>query len=211
MVNLKTYLLNKKVIGLSLIIGLLVLLGGIFFIRAKKFGPLVSPVGQEEEGEVLLSTWEDQAGFSFLYPEEVKIDPHEEDEENYAHLELVSSDHPGRILIFVKETTYQEIDDWATEEASPGAQVLDTQLGGEPAKKVAYSDPEKLVVATIDVDALVLLELEPDKEGFWQGIFDQILTSFAFIPVEGEEVAPAGGESAPAGDGIIWEAEEVIE
>lgn len=211
MVNLKTYLLNKKVLGIGLIIGLLALLGGIFFVRAKKFGPLVSPVGQEEEESVSLLTWEDQAGFSFLYPDKLEIDPHEDDEENYAHLELISSDHPGRIFIFVKETTHQEIDDWAAKEISPGAQVLDTQLGGEPAKKVAYSDPEKLVVVAIDVDALVLLELEPDEEGFWQEIFDQILTSFAFIPIEGEETAPAGGESAPAGDGIIWEAEEVIE
>jgi hypothetical protein len=199
---------NKKLVGLGLVILLLVLAGVIVFVSFKKTGPLVSPVTQEEE-EVKLLTWEDQAGFSFLYPEDVEIDPHPEDKVNYAHLELTSPDYSGRIFIFVKETDFAQIDDWVEKEASLGAQVLDTNLGGEPAKKVAYTDPEKMVVSAIDVDALVLLELEPDSGGFWQGVFDQILSSWAFIPIEGEEVAPVGGE-APS-DGIIWETEETIE
>ncbi len=198
---------NKKLVGLVVV--LLVLAGVIVFVSFKKAGPLVSPVSTQEEEEVKLLAWEDQAGFSFLYPDNIEIDPHPEDKVNYAHLELTSPDYSGRIFIFVKETTFREIDDWVEKEASVGAQVLDTSLGGEPAKKVAYTDPEKMVVSAIDVDALVLLELEPDSEGFWQGVFDQVLSSWAFIPIEGEEVAPVGGETSS--EGIIWEAEEVIE
>ncbi len=209
--NFKLPPIDKKLIGIGLIIVVLVVGGAILVWRFKKIGPLVTPIGEQtEEAEAL--AWEDQAGFSFLYPEEVEIDPHEEDTENYAHLELTSTDHSGKILIWAKETDYQDIDSWVDEEASPGGQILDTQLGEESAKKIAYSDPEKLVVAAIDVDALVLLEMEPEGEDFWLEVFDQILESFAFIPIEGEEVAePADGGGAPAGSGVIWEVEEVIE
>jgi hypothetical protein len=202
---------NKKLTGIGLIIVALVVGGAILIWHFQKIGPLVTPIGEQtEEAEAL--AWEDQAGFSFLYPEEIEIDPHEEDTENYAHLELTSVEHPGRILIWVKETGYQDVDSWVDEEASSGGQILDTQLGEESAKKIAYSDPEKLVVAAIDVDALVLLEMEPKEEEFWPEIFNQILESFAFIPIEGEEVAePADDGGVPAGSGVIWEAEEVIE
>jgi hypothetical protein len=211
MMDFKLPPINKKLTGVGLIIIVLVVGGAILIWRFQKIGPLVTPIGEQtEEAEAL--AWEDQAGFSFLYPEEIEIDPHEEDAESYAHLELTSADHPGRILIWVKETDYQDIGSWADEEASPGGQILDTQLGEESAKKIAYSDPEKLVVAAIDVDALVLLEMEPGEEGYWQEIFDQILESFAFIPIEGEEVAePAEDGGASAGSGVIWEVEEVIE
>lgn len=182
----------------------------IIAIRIKKGSSIVSPVtGPTVESEVKLTTWEDPAGFSFSYPENIAIDPHEEDEENYAHLELISpSDSEGKIIIWVKETDYTDIEDWV-EEASRDVQVLDTELDGEPAKKIAYSDPQKLVTAAIDIDALVLIEMTPDDQDYWQAVYDQILKSFTFIPLEGEATtAPAPAESS---GGIIEEPEEVIE
>jgi hypothetical protein len=210
--NLELRIKNKKLIGIGVAIAVFVIGGLVLFISLRKAGPLLSPLGDQKEKEPALLTWEDPAGFTFTYPEGVEIDPHQEDTENYAHLELTSSEHAGKILIWVKETDYQDIEAWAKKEVAKDAQVLDTQLGEEPAKKVASFDPEKLAVAAIDVNALVLLEMEPDEEGYWQGIFDQILESFAFIPIEGEETTPAGGGEAPAGgSGVILEEEEVIE
>lgn len=182
----------------------------IIAIRIKKSSSIVSPVtGPTVESEVKLTTWEDPAGFSFSYPDNIAIDPHEEDKENYAHLELTSpSDSEGKIIIWVKETDYTDIEDWV-EEASRDVQVLDTELDGEPAKKIAYSDPQKLVTAAIDIDALVLIEMTPDDQDYWQAVYDQILKSFTFIPLEGEvTTAPAPVESS---GGIIEELEEVIE
>jgi len=202
--------MNKKL--LMIIGGVIVLLlpAIIIAIRIKKSSSIVSPVtGPTVESEVKLTTWEDPAGFSFSYPENIAIDPHEEDKENYAHLELTSpSDSEGKIIIWVKETDYTDIEDWV-EEASRDVQVLDTELDGEPAKKIAYSDPQKLVTAAIDIDALVLIEMTPDDQDYWQAVYDQILKSFTFIPLEGEATtAPAPAESS---GGIIEEPEEVIE
>lgn len=200
--------MDRKRIVLILI--LLLVIGGLIFYWFKSGrGPLVSPLVKESEMETpKLTVWEDPAGFTFTYPEEIKIDPHDEDTENYAQLELTSDDHLGKILIWVKDTDYSEIEEWLEEEVDEEVPVLDTELGGEAAKKIAYTDPKKIVVAAIDVDALVLLEMYPGDEGYWQEVYDQILESFVYVPVEGEEVAaPADG----GGGNIIYESEGVIE
>lgn len=205
--------MNKKLLIVAGLVGFLLVLMAAIFLKFKRttsfISPIVSPV---ERKEVKLVTWEDPAGFSFDYPENIGIDPHEEDEENYAHLELTSPDHPGGIIIWVKETIYNNIKDWVEKEATEGSQILDSELGGQPAKKIASSEPRKLVTATIDVDALVLIEMIPDGEGYWQEVYDQVIGSFAFIPLGDEEaVAPGPWEGAGGAGGIIEEAEEVIE
>lgn len=202
--------MNKKFLIVTVI--LIFLVAVVIVFRFKKKVSVLSPLGGsvgESKPETKLTTWEDPAGFKFSYPEDLEIDPHEEDTQNYAHLELTSPGHEGKIIIWVKETKYTNIDDWAGEEAGKG-QVFDTELGDKPAKKIAYSEPVMLATVTIDVDALVLIEMTPDKQGYWQAVYDQILTSFTFIPIEGEEAAPEGqGKTAPAN--IIEEPEEVIE
>ena len=191
-------------------IGLIILtVGAVAVVRLKKQS-ILSPLGETPTQKAQLLTWEDPAGFKFSYPAEVKIDPHEEDTLNYAHLELTSQGHPGGILIWMKDTNYKDLEDWTKKEATGGAQVFDSELGGKPAKKVAYVSPQKLVVAAIDVDVLVLVEVSLDEEGYWQGVSDQILSSFEFIPLEGEPTSAAPG-SRQGGGGVIEEEEEIVE
>jgi len=205
---------NKKLLIILAVLLVLSIAAIIIFKSKRKTRSetaLESPMG-ESSSAAKLTVWDDPAGFSFSYPEEIEIDPHSEDEENYAHLELISSsESEGKIIIWVQETEFTDIEDWA--EATTGGQLFDTELDTEPAKKVAYSEPTKLVTAAIDVDALVLIEMIPDKKGYWQKVYDKILSSFKFIPLEGEafesDTAPAPAE--PASANIIEEAEEVIE
>ncbi|MBL7150769.1 hypothetical protein ISS86_02475 [Candidatus Microgenomates bacterium] len=204
---------NKKLLIILAVVLVLSIAAIIIFKSKQKTGidtPLDSPT-VESSSVAKLTVWDDPAGFSFSYPEEIEIDPHSEDEENYAHLELILSSEPGgRIIIWVKESDFTDIEDWA--EATAGGQIFDTELDAEPAKKIAYSEPTKLVTAAIDVDALVLIEMIPDKKGYWQKVYDKILSSFKFIPLEGEETAPVQAEPAePASANIIEEAEEMIE
>ena len=208
--------MNKKtgifIAVLSLLVGVLTF---VFFIQPKLINHKKEPVVKSEKTVDLIS-WEDPAGFQFSYPENLKIDSHEEDEENYAHLELTSLEHSGRILIWVKETTYTDLEDWLEKEVGIDTQVLDSELAGRPAKKIAYSQPQRLTTVIIDVDALILVEMEPDPEGRFQKVYDQILQSFELIPLEGEppfaEASEGQVEFGPAGGGqIIEEPEEVIE
>ena len=207
--------MKKKVL---IIIGVLVLIAiGVFiFLYQKSSSKMVSPLTQTEQNqEGKLLVWEDPAGFKFSYPEEIKINPHEEDEENYAHLELTVDSHSGSILIWVKDTTYKEIADWVKKENSAGsAQVFDSELGGNPAKKLALNNPQKLVTATLDGNAIVLIEVYP-QDSWWNETYNQILKSFEFIPLQGEEIsAPAkvsGSSGQTSEGGIIDEGEEVVE
>jgi len=207
--------MKKKVL---IIIGVLVLIAiGVFvFLYQKPSSKMVNPLTQTEQNqEGKLLVWEDPAGFKFSYPEEIKINPHEEDEENYAHLELTVDSHSGSILIWVKDTTYKEIADWVKKENSAGsAQVFDSELGGNPAKKLALNNPQKLVTATLDGNAIVLIEVYP-QDSWWNETYNQILKSFEFIPLQGEEIsAPAkvsGSSGQTSEGGIIDEGEEVVE
>ena len=184
-------------------------MGAVAVVRLKKQS-ILSPLGETPTQKAQLPSWEDPAGFKFSYPDGIKINPHEEDTANYAHLELTASEHSGGILIWMKDTNYKDLEDWTKKEATGGAQVFDSELGGKPAKKVAYVSPQKLVVAAIDVDVLVLVEVSLDEEGYWQGVSDQILSSFEFIPLGGEPTSTAPG-SRQGGGGVIEEEEEIVE
>ncbi|MFC1790357.1 hypothetical protein ACFLZP_02640 [Patescibacteria group bacterium] len=210
---------HKKIL-LILVVIVLVLgfgIGAILFLKNRQKQEMVQPIFQTEEEPFLKelgdwTLWEDPAGFKFFYPEDVDIDNHEDDEENYAWLSLGQFGADGGINIWLQETGFTDIEKWVADVDE--GQVFDTILGGEPAKKIAYQDPEKMVVAALDVDALLLLEMIPDKDGYWQQVFDRVLESLEFIPLEGESaVAPASGNTGSSGGGgqIVEEAEEVIE
>lgn len=207
--------MKKKILVIAIpsLATLLVVGIWLFFFRFKSQSSLVSPLSPAKEEEAVeWLVWEDPAGFSFSYPKNIQINSHEEDKENYAHLEMTASEHPGNVIIWLKDTQYTKLEDWVKAEATQGGQVFDTELGGEPAKKIVSTQPNRLVVAAIDVDALLLIEMTPDEEGYWQETLNQILSSFTYLPLEGEEaIAPATGGSGGGGGGIVEEAEEVIE
>ena len=185
---------------------------GWFLYQSKSDDGLVSPLGkQEEKEEFSLIDWEDPAGFKFAYPDVLEIDPHEEDEENYAHLELTSQDHPGSNLIWMKDTDYENLDEWLEGEQIETL-VFDSELGGESAKKITYNEPRKLITAAIDVDVLVLIEVMPE-DNWWEEVANQILDSFEFILLASEQdqtPQPAANNSY-TGSGIIEEPEEIFE
>lgn len=206
--------MSKKsiIILASLLGGVIVIAAGWFLYQSKLDNDLVSPLGkQEEKVEFSLIDWEDPAGFKFAYPDVLEIDPHEEDEENYAHLELTNQDHSGSILIWMKDTDYEDLDEWLAGEQIETL-AFDSELGGEPAKKITYNEPKKIIIAAIDVDVLVLIEVMPE-DSWWEEVANQILDSFEFIPLANEQdqtPQPAANNSY-TGSGIIEEPEEVLE
>ena len=137
-------------------------------------------------------TWTDPAGFTFGYPKDISVNPHEEDTVNYANVELTHKDHPGRIVVWMKDLPAPNIS---------GASVLDTTLGGKPAKKILVSDPaKKLMVFATDNDVYVSIEGELVDEAYWSDIHQKVVDSFVFAPPE----------SSGGGGGSVEE-EEVVE
>lgn len=216
--------MSRKTLLLVLFLALIV--GGFTFflvIRPRLSSPKKEPEVKSET-PVALTEWVDPAGFKFSYPKDLALDPHREDQENYAHLELVSTENSGlpvgeagRLIIWVQDTEDSDLEKWVANQPQD-IQVFETELGGLPAKKMAFSVPQKLVIAAIDVDALVLIEMYPESAvAYWQKVYDQIIASFEFVAIEGDKAETAPAKTAPAkspvgsGGQVIEEAEEVIE
>lgn len=184
----------KKSTKILLSIILLIFLLLVFsFLRGSGDEESVSPLPEKpmvKEEEFVLTSWEDPAGFSFDYPEILEIDIHEEDEVNYAHLELTREGSEGRILIIANDSDYATLGEWLEEDKEvKGDSSLDTEVAGVKAKRVA-SGEGKEITALIDLDQVIYQIIkEPEGEDSWQQIYRIILDSFELIPLEGESEA----------------------
>ncbi len=183
---------------------------GLYIGKVRQSSPVPGVQNTQESGDVTLVSWKDPAGFSFDYPEGVTINKHDEDQENYAHVELTRPDDPGRIIVWAKDTTAQDVAAWVkTEKAFQGASVVDTTLGGQPAKKILITSPaKKFVVGTVFDDIVWYAEAQLGEGDFWQKTFDTLSASFRFIPLAGENESAGTGESY---DDYSVDEEEVIE
>lgn len=156
--------------------------GGYYFWQAKK--QVVSPISQQinisstpiqEE----MITWEDPSEFSFVFPKGLKLNPHDEDQKNYAHIELTSDIHPGRIILWAKDTNDTSIDNWARKNDAEGA--IDTTLGDESAKKILITDPgQKIITSALHGGYLYQVEGELGDD-YWKKVYSDILINYKFI------------------------------
>jgi len=192
--------MKKKKIAIAVGIVVLVFSAGLLLVFRQKLvqkntGEQISSATATPSPKEELVLWEDPAGFSFQYPKGLTVDKHDEDTENYAHVELTSTDNKGRVIVWVKDTTATTIAQWLKNDKSlKDAVSVDTTLGGNEAKKVMVKDPtKKQITATLDEDVLVLIETELDEEGFWQKVNDGILGSMTFSTTPKNEMT--GGNS----------------
>ncbi|KKU86267.1 MAG: hypothetical protein UY16_C0059G0002 [Candidatus Gottesmanbacteria bacterium GW2011_GWA2_47_9] len=173
-------------------------IGGFFLWQRSQQSAQPEVTAQPTPPEML--TWKDPAGFSFQYPKDVSVNPHKEDEENYAHVELTQKDHPGKLVVWVKDTTAFDASAWVkTEKRFKAANVMDTTLGGQPGKKVLLTDPESLLVSgTVFDELLFMIETTPTDAAYWGATHETVTNSFVFTPLAGEEQAAGAGAADDA-------------
>ena len=165
--NIITLIMQFKKI---LIIVLVLLVGGIivFFVlkpKPKKISesPVISlsptPIS------VTLTTWNDEAGFSFQYPEGITIDKHADDTVNYANLTFTDGDQDGSIDIVMSDND-NTLDKWTN--------AIDTVLGEKDGKKNMTNTG--MMIGVVDDEVLITLKrttkLSPLLEAAWQNITD---------------------------------------
>ncbi|KKS98188.1 MAG: hypothetical protein UV73_C0003G0130 [Candidatus Gottesmanbacteria bacterium GW2011_GWA2_43_14] len=202
----------KTKIPLYVLIGLifLVISGGTYVsVRGRMTKPEKPPIAANPiPSPVETADWEDQSEFKFSYPKNLKLNPHDEDTENYANLELSKSNHPGSIVLWTKDTRASDIKEWLIKEKI--ANVIETELDGYPAVKVlSQGESKKLTVSAIRSGYLYQIEANLTDEKYWQPVFDSVLASYKFLDTEKTQIVPkdsGGGQTE-----IIYEAEEVIE
>ncbi len=148
----------------------------------------VSPTPTPQE----LLTWTDQAGFTFQYPKDVTVDKHDEDQVNYAHIEMTHKDKMGTIIVWAKDTNAADSAGWVKKEKGlSGGTVFDTVLGGISGKKVLLTTPKKVIVSGV-VDEGILFYVEGSFEDslYWTSAYDTITSSFTFV--KEKQTAPVG-------------------
>lgn len=127
-----------------------------------------------------LISWIDQADFRFDYPKDVTVNSHEEDKQNYAHVELSSSNHPGGVIVWVKDVVNNDIEKYLQKENV--GNLIETTLGEEEAKKgISQTDTTKITIALIHDGYLYQVDGNLQDNSYWKGIFDQVISSFQFI------------------------------
>lgn len=203
--------MKKRTVLVSILtLVILVGIGAILSLRQQRAGkqnPTSPAVSQKEE----LAVWEDQAGFTFQYPKDVLVNKHDEDTENYAHIEMTSSAHPVKLIVWAKDTTYADIAAWVKKDkALTGAVSVDTTLGGQPAKKIILTTPsKKIIIGTISDQILFTIESEPsENDEYWIKVSDTIVPSFAFTPMPTDASA---GSTTSQDTGSSVDEEEVVE
>lgn len=160
-----------------------------------------------------MATWNDQSEFNIRYPVNLTINKHAEDNENYTHLEFTSATHSGNLIIWVKDSDYQDIDDWVKHNNISSS--IDSALGEEKAKKFLISDNEhKVTVAAIRSGYLYLVEATLTDASFWNSVFDSVVKSFKFTSENTEVAKPevkSGNDGTDISGGDESEEEETIE
>lgn len=185
--------------------------GFVYFFQKKP--PVITPgesVVPTPTPTVALTTWDDPAGFSFQYPKDLTVDKNEEDNENYAHVELTSSSHPGSVIVWVSDLPkgVTTVDSWVKKLYST-ATAIDTMLGGEPAKKVLVSSPSaKLIVGTVSDGLLFYVDGTLTDKPYWQTVEDGIVKTFAFTP---DPSASSGQAASGQASGDAVDEEEVVQ
>lgn len=196
----------KKPVAIAIGIGLLIGISGFTLYVVTKKSEAPAQTTEKVETSVKLLEWKDPAGFTFQYPEGVTIDKHDEDQQNYAHVEMTNSQNPGRLIVWGKDTTAADVAAWVkTEKSFRDASVVDTTLGGEPAKKILLTTPtNKIIIGTIFDEILWYIEVEPGEGDYWQKTLDTIAGSFKFTPLVGESDSSGYEE-------VAVDEEEVVE
>lgn len=177
------------ILGVTLVL-VTVILGA--YLRFKKEIVVPQVIQVELPTSILVeetSTWDDPAQFSFQYPKSLLLNPHTEDQDNYAHVELTSAAHSGNLIIWVKDTTADTIDKWIIQGKIENA--IDSNIAGISAKKVLITgDINKLTISAIrggylyqiETD-LVGLPVHADSD-YWNKTLDTVLSSFKFTSTE---------------------------
>jgi hypothetical protein len=181
--------MKKPVLFSLIVIVIIAAIGsGIYFVGQKqktKINPKAEALAPSPTPKIRL-TWNDPAGFTFSYDPDVKINKHDEDEVNYAHVEITNQSFPGTIIIWAKDTTALDSSAWAnTQKEFKNASIIDTTFGGQPGKKVVITSPiQKMITGAVYDNLLFYIEKIASNDAYWQQEYVGITDSFTFKPVD---------------------------
>jgi hypothetical protein len=156
--------------------------------------------------------YQDWAGFSFSYPQELKIEEVELDDASvYSSLEISGPDGQ-KLTLKIADTQFASLADWqeSFEQSNVPSSVKNITWVDIPGLQLTYGAPQKLLTVAYENNVLYRLESLLDQSGFWTKTHQLILDSFKFAP-EAMPSAAADQPSATESPDIILLEEEIIE
>lgn len=204
--------MSKKVVILVVFLVLVLFLGGSFvFIKNNRLGSLANPTSEaglpvtEKAGNLI---YEDEAGFSFQYPNTLGVvETDVNDPSVYSSLELSSKKFPGeKIIVKIMDTSVSTVDQWLKKNPQTGVvgNSSPITLAGINGQQLNFNNPAKNVILVIDSGILYELEA-PSGNSFWDESFKTITSTFAFTSDKTTTSGSNGGSS------VIDEGEETVE
>jgi hypothetical protein len=207
--------MKKPILITVIVIGILVLVTSGIFLLSRNVKTTTLPKQTEITSSptiVSRKLWDDQAGFTFTYNPDLKIDKHDEDQDNYAHLEMTNTGNTGEIFVWAKDTNALDVQAWVrTEKSFKDANIIDTSLGGQPAKKIVITNPTKKVITGTIYDGLLFyVENTGGDDTYWQDEYNQMINSFTFKPADSTSETNAS-DTAENGQAESYDEEETVE
>lgn len=192
----------------------------IYLLRFKQAGVIRSNQNSNIAATptpVPLKTWTDETGFNFQYPQDMLVNKHDEDKENYAHLEFTHPAHPGSVIVWAKDppvdkngNAIKDISAWiSAQKMYEGTSVVDTTLGGATAKKIFLTADKKTVVSAIADDLFFLIEANLNDAPYWTNVQTGIINSLTFNTAK--KNAGSGAVSGDTDSSGAVDEEEVVE
>lgn len=197
----KTFL----ILGVSILV-LLIFGGSSFYLYTKLSHQNLANPQVESKPETLL-LYEDEAGFSFQYPNTLGVvEKDVNDETVYSSLELSGKSHPGeKMTIKITDTALSTVDKWLEKNSQAGNLLTSNaiSLAGMKGESFQYANPAKNLTLVIDSGILYYLD-SPSDRGFWDKTFNFVSSSFKLT--EEKTTTSVGG-----GASVIEEEEEIIQ
>lgn len=193
--------MNPKVVALG-ILALLALGGFGFFLTQKQSPLLTSDIGlintpsKAVPSENLID-YQDSAGFSFSYPDDLSLNKNETDD-SYSDLEVFSSKVSGSLKLRIIDSEYKSLDEWVSLNKGTERKV---SLGNLKGWEITTND--RLLLGALDQGIFFSIEMPLIEKDYWQVVYQKILSSFSFQLPQ--------AEGSVSSDEVSFEGEEVVE
>ena len=156
-----------------------------------------------------LKEYLDQSGFTFNFPDNIKIEKKENDS-LYSDLILSSSEVNGSIIFTVSDSKYDSLENWKDNnlENLTGLLINESELGNLSGASVNNKYKITLVVIDQRIEFKMVVDYKDHKK-YWENVYKSITDSFAFTSSSTSQSTNTNSETSS--EEVSFEGEEIIE
>lgn len=156
-----------------------------------------------------LKEYSDESGFTFDFPDNIKIERKENDS-LYSDLILSTSDVNGNITFTVSDSKYDSLESWKSNNSGKltGLLINESSLGNLTG--ISFNNKDKITLVAIDqgIEFEMVVDYK-DQKKYWENVYNSIKDSFSFITPSASQ--STNTESETSSGEVVFEGEEIVE